>query len=532
MPSVFTFFNGMTLTDSQNRAIEAILAFLADEKARVFILKGYAGTGKTTIVKGLTDYLSSEKKTFHCLAPTGRAARVMSAKSGRVARTLHSEIFTKAKTTVNPDTQSFHTKFVLKDQTPMDGTIYMLDEASMLSDNESDSGENLNFGSGRNMADFFTYLKMEENSKTKVIFIGDEAQLPPVKSTFSPALDAQYIQTVFGYECREATLSDIVRYDNEILDAATLVRESITSKVLNSHIPLSAGDVEVVRGYQSLIKAYMNKVHDVEDTRSHMILAFSNSAVDQYNGIIREKLFPESKNELCAGDRIMIAANNYQGDDILMNGEFADILSVGRLEIVIERIKANYHIEERDSVKQVGQNEYEVELHFRDALIRVSGGTEQEVKLIENLFYSGAAGMTREVRQALFTNLWRRISEENPHKEKDEIKRRVETRISTDPYINAVYAKFGYAVTGHKAQGGEWNSVFVNPWGAKPDTLEHYRWIYTAYTRAARHLTIEWTQPVENKKVEEPPRVYPVRKVVQTTITTPDGKILSKKPKL
>lgn len=93
----------------------------------------------------------------------------------------------------------------------MDGTIYMLDEASMLSDNESDSGENLNFGSGRNMADFFTYLKMEENSKTKVIFIGDEAQLPPVKSIFSPALDGQYIQTVFGYECREATLSDIVR---------------------------------------------------------------------------------------------------------------------------------------------------------------------------------------------------------------------------------------------------------------------------------------------------------------------------------
>jgi tRNA A37 threonylcarbamoyladenosine biosynthesis protein TsaE len=488
--SIFSFFGSLSLTASQKAALSSLESFFNDSENQVFILRGYAGTGKTTLVQGIVQYLRASGMPAMCMAPTGRAARVLSSKMEAEATTLHSAIYKRADMQLDEEKETYSTRFNVRGESPINGSVLLVDEASMLSDSLNSDDFGVVFGSGRCLSDFFTFVNLDENPQTKVVFIGDDAQLPPVGADFSPALDVAYLSKHYGVNVKEASLEEIVRYDNGILAAATAIRQSIALRRFSSFTPQANAEVQVVGSF-GLEKAYFQQVSNLAAVKSSIILCVANKSVHKYNMAVRQRFFPNSSGQLCEGDRLMIAANNYRSEQTLMNGEFAEVTAVSRLEILKEVIKSRYEVLNSSIAKRIDYDKVEVTLRFRTATIRLADGKLLEVKLFEDFLFSEESSLPRIVRQALFVNLQKRLRERNPHADKTRLKQLLKSALEEDAYTNAVVAKFGYAITGHKAQGGEWSRVFVNTWGKDPQTLQHYRWVYTAFTRASRILIAE-----------------------------------------
>lgn len=245
-PTLSRMFEGVRLTSGQASLVPKLQAFLDDDEARIFILRGYAGTGKTFLMKGVVDYLSAVNRSVHLMAPTGRAAKVLSTRTSRSASTIHAHLYSP-RDQDDPDDEDFTLVSDLTSNTDELDAVYVVDEASMVSDRETQNPL-LQFGSGRLLADLLHFLEDAPCAHRRhILFVGDAAQLPPVGMTVSPALSPVHLEEEFGLKPSEHTLTDIVRQkqDSGILALATALRTGLKNKTYAlPRLPADVPDVE------------------------------------------------------------------------------------------------------------------------------------------------------------------------------------------------------------------------------------------------------------------------------------------------
>ena len=478
-------FSKYTLTSGQNELLDELDKFLSD-KSTCFVLKGYAGTGKTCMMKGLTDFLTETKRSFRIAAPTGRAAKVISQKTKHKAYTIHKTIYSskdlKEFKTKNEDgTETFKFYYELKHNEDPNNTIYIIDEASMLS-NVYSEGEFFRFGSGYLLKDLINYINFDNNDHNKkVIFIGDNAQLPPVNMNFSPALDGKYLQENCNLVSSEIELTEVVRQKAEsgILHNATKLRQSLKANTFNQlDIETSFNDINKTK-HEELLSKYLEACNNSIDEET-IIVAYSNSSVKEYNDFVRNHFFP-NQNSITVKDKIILVSNNYNYPQMeLLNGDFGIVKEVSTIN-ESRTIKLKRKNRRNETI------EINVPLTFRNVTITFTDEEfkkhDIQCKIIENLLYSRHRDLSSDELKALYIDF--KIRNEKLKSGTKEFK----DAIRSDVYFNALRIKFGYAVTCHKAQGGEWANTFLN---CKTSmgyfNSSYFRWLYTGITRAKENL--------------------------------------------
>lgn len=474
--SIFNHFQHIDLTNDQNNALVKISNFLTSEE-KVFILQGYAGTGKTTILKGVCDYLIARKNNFKLMSPTGRAAMVLQEKTKSNASTIHKSIYNLEDITEELNGDSFRFIFNLNGNKDSVDTTYIVDEASMISDVYSE-GEFFTFGSGRLLRDLMEFV-FAGQGKQKLIFIGDTAQLPPVGMNSSPALCKQYLSEKYNISSNTFEIKEVVRQaqSSGILSTSIQIRESIEKNNFNAFsIDYSKKDI-IKTNIDEFIDKYVEcaKRDSLENT---IIISHSNNQALEFNKIVRKKRYNTSNELIQTKDRLIITKNNYNGEIVLLNGMFTEVLSVG--EVV-------YNVTSRFNIKDKGI--YTANLNLREVVIQVYSllGRYQQIKtaIIENLLSSKEGALHPYDQRALYIDFKTRMEKKGIKPKTTEFKQ----QIKTDLYFNAIQAKFGYAITCHKSQGGEWKNVFVDfKVFIGKNTLPYYKWAYTAITRSNNQL--------------------------------------------
>lgn len=291
-PTLSRMFEGVRLTSGQASLVPKLQAFLDDDEARIFILRGYAGTGKTFLMKGVVDYLSAVNRSVHLMAPTGRAAKVLSTRTSRSASTIHAHLYSP-RDRDDPDDEDFTLVSDLTSNTDELDAVYVVDEASMVSDRETQNPL-LQFGSGRLLADLLHFLEDAPCAHRRhILFVGDAAQLPPVGMTVSPALSPMHLEEEFGLKPSEHTLTDIVRQkqDSGILALATALRTGLKNKTYAlPRLPADVPDVERIdaRDMARLCWEVMGR----RITRDAVMIAQTNVRAQQLNRAFRRLQFP------------------------------------------------------------------------------------------------------------------------------------------------------------------------------------------------------------------------------------------------
>ncbi|MBU2916235.1 AAA family ATPase [Reichenbachiella agariperforans] len=421
------------------------------EEKPTFVLQGYAGTGKTTTVGALVKTLPLFNYKFVLLAPTGRAAKVISQYSKRTAFTIHKRIY-KTKT----DKEDLGPVFS-KTKNYQSNTVFIVDEASMISA-ESD------YQSGSLLSDLIDYVFETQNNK--LILIGDTAQLPPVHQSKSLALDTSYLSEVFNLNVYGSTLTEITRQaaDSGILVNATSLRNALGTKSQTLSLQTKS-HTDIYRMTSEKLEDGLRYAHDKYGIENTLVICRSNKNAVMYNHYIRNQLLYR-EGELEAGDLLMIARNNYSfaTDEVpsgfLANGDFMEVLKIKRDE----------------------------ELHglrFADLEIQLVDYPDVkpfEVKVLLEGLHSYSPSMSREDNQALYRSVLADYADLPRAKQKEAMKQ--------DPYLNALQVKYAYALTCHKSQGGQWDAVFVDQGylGEEYDATDFIRWAYTAMTRAKTEL--------------------------------------------
>jgi hypothetical protein len=484
--SLLSYFPDLTLTSDQHNTVGQLDSFLNSDE-RIFILQGYAGTGKTTLLKGFVKYLSSIKKKYQLMAPTGRAAKVINQKTGVIATTIHKGIYSfdelhEIEKSDSKNDVSFLYQYKLRNNPEARHSIFLVDEASMVSDMLS-QGEFFRFGSGRLLKDLISYSSVQDKSATsKIIFIGDSAQLPPVGMNFSPALSEKYLIEKYNLKVVGSEMTQVKRQDtdNGILHAATTIRHGLRSGYFND-FDLSANGKDIFNPkYGDFLKSYKSC------KSSKIIICYKNKTALSLNKVIRRDKFggdlPIQKTDI-----VIIGANNYTHG--VMNGEFA-MVSEASEQVVSREIR--FYSENGKKLS--------VPLTWRLVSLIVPDGKNQSRTIsgyiLENFLY-GDNYLTPEEQRALYVDF--KIRHPKLKKGTEQFK----SAISNDEYFNCLQLKYGYAVTCHKAQGGEWSNAFVF-WDrgvkAKFNFLNNmqesigktnsdfYRWAYTAMTRASGKL--------------------------------------------
>jgi hypothetical protein len=473
------FFQKYNLTNSQNELVNKLETFIdaSNSSQNIFLLKGYAGTGKTFITKGLTEYLKEIGRTFILAAPTGKAAKVIANKTQNEAFTIHKTIYSTndiKEYKENEDDKTYKFYFDLRVNDDPNNTIYIIDEASMIS-NVYGEPEFFRFGSGFLLQDLLKYINIDCNDHNKkIIFIGDNAQLPPIGMNFSPALDNQYLTKTFNLLVNEYELTEVVRQKNNsgILKNTIPIRKSLVAQTFNQlDIETNHNDVYHVE-HEDFLNTYL-KESEYKIDQDTIIIAFSNSSVKEYNDKIREHYFPGNVNNIVINDKVMVTSNNANYEIFISNGDFGIVQEVSYKPEVKQIVTKNGIINET--------------LYFRDVTILFYSlnGIPYSIKckIVENLLYSDKPNLSSNEHKALYVDFMMRHPhlKANTKEWKDALKK--------DPYFNALKIKFGYAITCHKAQGSEWKNVFLN---CKPHqsvlSQSYFRWIYTALTRASEKL--------------------------------------------
>lgn len=469
----------INLNAEQVQALQQLYGFLAASEP-IFILKGYAGTGKTTLIGCLVEYLEKIERNYQLIAPTGRAARNLKERIRRRATTIHKAIYTYNRT--EPASRGSQSEpelllfdFSLRRDDDDRDTVYLVDEASMVSDVKSEAGY-LAFGSGKLLTDLLKYTGIGlKGIRRKIIFVGDPAQLPPVNMNISPALSADYLKENFSIKAvPEFLLTKIERQEQTsgILQLAAAIRRQIElNQYLSFNVNINATDIGFLDS-NSLVDKYFAQSDPQSDVA--VIITYSNQSAYGYNCAIRERLFADSS-LIQPGDRIIVVQNNYYNGIELLNGEFGTVEWVcPQREEKVVKIKRS-------------AGEQKVVLYFRKVRIQFldATGTEFSIQcnILENLLNSPHPGLSPEEFQALVVDFYRRHS--NIARNDFDLS----TAWRNDPYVNALQIKYGYAITGHKAQGGEWQKVFVD-FGYAGNKLcaDYFRWVYTAVTRAQERL--------------------------------------------
>lgn len=455
------------LTPQQKQALDRIEQFLKAPGSGVFILKGYAGTGKTTLLRELGKKLIKEKENFVMLAPTGRAAAVLKAKNGLEARTIHSELYHFSdvdgeadEKIMDPQLADFgqmRLLFSVRTVDPADTKIYIVDEASMVGDLPGDVKSYAHFGSGHLLSDLLHAV-----GSNKVIFAGDPCQLPPIGSIESPALDETWMKnqgkTVWSFE-----LNQILRQKKHsgVLQLATLVRKISQSTEFPKWLKLPAKGISSVHlhGFENLKADYIRGIVN-GGTENKIAICFSNLNCKDINDAVRSKIHGASNAPLEVGDVLMVTQNNFLV--ALTNGDFVEVLEVG----------------EKHSHHQIIFQEVRVKSRLSDL--------DYQILLCLEPLYNGNSNLSMDQQRMLMIDFSRRMRNRKI-KPKSEL---YYAALYTDPYLNSLRANFGYAVTCHKSQGGEWDEVnlFLNKGMYRMDPVSLSRWWYTGITRAKHHL--------------------------------------------
>lgn len=451
-----------TPTSEQEMAMDKLSEFLlSDDDRKVFLLCGYAGTGKTSLISALVRTMEQLERRTVLLAPTGRAAKVFSSYSGKSAHTIHKCIY-RQKSIMDSAT------FTLSENRAQN-TLFIVDEASMISNDGS---------SGGLLDDLIEFVYSGRGCS--MLLLGDTAQLPPVGETESPALTGSYLRSMY-LNVTSVELKQVMRQldGSGILYNATMLRQRIEEDDTYDlpGITLDGfSDICNVHGEELIeaIESCYNKA-GVDET---IILCRSNKRANVYNeGIRRRILYREE--ELSRGDMLMIVKNNYywreqlgkedktllEKLDFIANGDMAEIIRVHGTE------------------EMYGFRFADVTLSLIDY-----EDCEIDVKIMLDTLTSESPSLTREENECLFNAVWEDYPEiRSKRKRMEEIRK--------NPYYNALQVKYGYAVTCHKAQGGEWKRVFIDQGYISEDMIspDYYRWLYTAFTRASEKLhLVNW----------------------------------------
>lgn len=520
------------LNSGQQELVKKLDNFLKNPDSQVFLLKGYAGTGKTFITKGFTEYLTSIGRKFILAAPTGKAAKVIKEKTKNEAHTIHKTIysykdFKEYKVEDIDGTETFKFYFELNNNTYASNTIYIIDESSMIGD-VSQEGEFFRFGSGKLLSDLIKYINLDHNDHNKkIIFIGDNAQLPPIGMNFSPALDSNYLKKNFNLDCESFELTEVVRQvvDSGIIKNSLTIRESIRKNIFNQlDINLNFDDIKHVER-ANLLNQYLDSCNYKINGES-IIIAHSNAVVDEHNTLVRQHFFPDQK-FITAGDKVMAVANNGNGPIFIYNGDFGLIKNVDeniiKREVFIrEKINNNLTITTKIPLwfrkVEIGFKNIEDEksyyfecLIFENILYRDLIYKDTYVENDINKYGWKDKDISRLETLALYIDFVNRAKEKGLKPNTPGFKQ----EIKGDEYLNALKVKFGYALTCHKAQGSEWKNVFVDcKTNLSELSLSYFRWIYTAITRTSKqlftldepHITIFPPYPHnDNKYTPQPP---------------------------
>jgi exodeoxyribonuclease-5 len=441
---------------AQQRDVFAMLEnFLPSTNADdCFILKGYAGTGKTTLISALVKVLPRLKLKSVLLAPTGRAAKVITNYSGKKAFTIHKKIYRK-KVAASPEMN-----FVLGDNI-MENTLFIVDEASMISDQVHDySRQSL-------LQDLISYVYNGKNCK--LMLVGDTAQLPPVGSDISPALDKLFVSEQFRLNVFTYELTDVVRQEKEsgILFNATQLRELVRKgeEVFPKFNIKGYKDIFRMTG-ERLVEG-LNYAYDKYGMENTIVICRSNKNANAYNQNIRNRILYREE-ELSGGDHIMIVRNNYfwlkpedNSGDFIANGDIARIRKVRRIE------------------EQYG-------FRFAELVIELLDYPDEEplsCKVMLDTLFSETPSLSNADNKRFYEAVLQDYMHiENKKFRMEELKK--------DPYYNALQIKFAFAVTCHKAQGGQWPAVFIDQGYLTDEMLntEFLRWLYTGLTRSNKEL--------------------------------------------
>ncbi|WP_373725924.1 ATP-dependent DNA helicase [Bacteroides heparinolyticus] len=443
-------------TPEQEFALKSLSGFLlAPRNEAVFLLRGYAGTGKTSLVAALVRTLDKLQQKSVLLAPTGRAAKVFSAYAQHPAFTIHKKIYRQ---------QSFSNEmnnFSVNDNLTTH-TLYVVDEASMIS-NEGLSGSM--FGTGRLLDDLVQFVYSGQGCR--LLLMGDTAQLPPVGEEQSPALFADILKG-YGLEVLEADLTQVVRQERQsgILWNATRLRQLIAEESCYSlpKIRITGfADIKVLPGNELIDE--LSSCYDCDGPDETIVICRSNKRANIYNSGIRAQVLWR-EDELNTGDLLMVAKNNYfwtgkeKEMDFIANGETA----------VVRRM--------RRTREMYGFRFADVTLSFPDR-----DDFELEVNLLLDTLHTDAPALPKADNDRLFYAVLEDYSDVSS--KRDRMK-----KMKADPYYNALQVKYAYAVTCHKAQGGQWKNVFLDQGYMTDDLLtpDYFRWLYTAFTRATGTL--------------------------------------------
>ena len=448
-------------TFEQEKVVKILADFLFCRKTdSLFLLKGYAGTGKTSLIGALVKTLDQLEQKCILLAPTGRAAKVFSHYAGHPAYTIHKKIYRQKSFSNEID------NFSMNDNLHQH-TLFIVDEASMIA-NEGLSGSM--FGTGRLLDDLIQYVYSGQGCR--LMLIGDTAQLPPVGEEESPALSADALRG-YGLDVYEGLLTEVVRQlqDFGILWNATELRRYIAEEDFFTLPPIKVEgfpDIKVIPGNE-LIEAISDS-YDHVGMDETIVVCRSNKRANIYNKGIRNTILYREE-ELETGDLLMVAKNNYfwtegcKEIDFIANGDIA----------VVRRVRR-----ERE---MYGFRFADVVLRFPDY-----DDMELEVKLLLDTLHTETPALPKEMNDKLFYSVLEDYADIS-------VKRERMKKMKADPHYNALQVKYAYAVTCHKAQGGQWKRVFLDQGYMTEDMLspDYFRWLYTAFTRATETLyLVNW----------------------------------------
>lgn len=450
---ILVFF-GFEPTSDQASALDALLRFMASrEDHEVFVLKGYAGTGKTSLISALIRFLDSRQVPCVLMAPTGRAAKVFASYSGHPATTIHKKIYRQR--VVDGSYGGFVPAENLQDH-----AFFFVDETSMISNSQEDASM---FGSGRLLDDLLRYVYCGRHCK--LILLGDTAQLPPVGRPLSPALDRRELES-FGMRVHMYELTQVVRQEEGslLLGNATELRQAICEDRVRElpRLRVNRRDVLRLQG-EDLIDSLTASYQEV-GLEECKIVCRSNKRAVMFNQGIRSRILYKEE-DLSSGDLLLVAKNNY-----FWSQPYKEIPFIANGDLV-EVVRVRRHLE------MYGFRFADVEVRFPETK------WEMEVRVILDSLTAESPDLGTTAQQRLYQAVLEDYADCRSKKELYE-------NLRKDPWFNALQVKYGYAMTCHKAQGGQWRQIYLDQGWVTEEMMgvEYYRWLYTALTRATEKV--------------------------------------------
>lgn len=448
---------GVALTPGQESAIDHFFQFHeAKLSSSAFLLKGAAGTGKTFLIRLISWFLLRQGYSVVLLAPTGRAAKVITRRAKRYASTIHRYIYTPFE---SPGGSIF---FQLKENKDPKKTYYIVDEASMVGDHQGEDGKLAD----SLLSELIRFI-YQDYPERRLIMVGDPSQLPPIGSSLSPALHAPHMEEKYYLKVFESELLEVMRQSeaSQILLTANEIRQAMQfDEAPEIEIPYGA-DIELLdQGYEAL-ELYVG-LYEPDNPDKVVFITYSNRQATEVNKALRHQLF-EAEEVLLQGEMLMIVRNNYAWGDkkfpFIANGEMGIVRNV-----YTETYEERYGLKWMDA-----------DLEFMDI-------NQQPVEIRAKLLLD----LLEDNRSQLDYNSMQKVVEARRNAYEGMSKTRMREEARKDPYIHALQVKYGYAVTGHKAQGGQWENVMIGfePMYKGMSLRDYLRWAYTAFTRAEEHL--------------------------------------------